>query len=178
LSRIDDVLEKTRLAFKLWLETDEGYVFGPGVYNLLKMVKKTGTLKEASEKLEMSYRYAWGLIKKAEEALGESLIEAQKGGKSGGGSTNLTELGEQFVEDFSDFINMISGIVQNESSGLYVSNFIGIVEKIDKVNDFVKISFSAQDPISLTFLSNTNGNQLSIGDRVGIEINYYGVNIT
>ena len=171
------ILEKTRLAFKLWLETDEGYVFGPGVYNLLKMVKKTGTLKEASEKLEMSYRYAWGLIKKAEEALGESLIDAQKGGKSGGGSTNLTELGEQFVEDFADFINMISGIVQNESSGIYFSSFIGIVEKIEKVNDYVKISFSAKDPISLTLISNTDGDRLSIGDKVGVEINYHRVKI-
>jgi molybdate transport repressor ModE-like protein len=171
-------LEKTRLAFKLWLETDEGYVFGPGVYNLLKMVKKTGTLKEASEKLEMSYRYAWGLIKKAEEALGESLIEAQKGGKSGGGSTYLTELGEQFVEDFSDFISMISRILQNESTGLNVSNFIGVVEEIDATEDFIKIAFSTKDSISLAFQSNIIGNGLSIGDRISVEISHYKANLT
>ncbi|MDX1314670.1 MAG: LysR family transcriptional regulator [Eudoraea sp.] len=82
------------------METEEGYVFGPGVYNLLKSIQKTGTLKEASKELGMSYRYAWGLIKKAESKLGESLIEASKGGRRGGGSSIITELGTQFIEDF------------------------------------------------------------------------------
>ena len=67
------LMSKPRPAFKLWMETDEGYVFGPGVYHLLKAIKKTGTLKAASQELGMSYRYAWGLIKKAEAKLGESL---------------------------------------------------------------------------------------------------------
>jgi len=34
--------------FKVWLETDEGYVFGPGVYSLLRQVEETGTLKKAT----------------------------------------------------------------------------------------------------------------------------------
>lgn len=89
-----------RPASKIWLETDEGYVFGPGVYNLLKAIKKTGTLKEASQSLGMSYRFAWGLIKNAEEKLGAPLIEASKGGKHGGGSSRITELGEHFIVDF------------------------------------------------------------------------------
>jgi molybdate transport system regulatory protein len=89
-----------RPASKIWLETDEGHVFGPGVYNLLKAVKEKGTLKEASESLDMSYRYAWGLIKKAEEKLDAKLIEASKGGRQGGGSSKITELGEHFIADF------------------------------------------------------------------------------
>ena len=56
-------MSEPRPASKIWLETDEGYVFGPGVYNLLKAIKKTGTLKEASQSLDMSYRYAWGLTR-------------------------------------------------------------------------------------------------------------------
>ncbi len=87
-------------AFKLWLETEDGYVFGPGVYNLLVAIERTGTLKEASQQLGMSYRYAWGLIKKAEEKLGESLIEASKGGRLGGGSSAITETGAKYIKDF------------------------------------------------------------------------------
>ena len=94
------VMSKPRPAFKLWMETDEGYVFGPGVYRLLTTIKKTGTLKGASKELGMSYRYAWGLIKKAEAKLGESLIDASKGGRLGGGSSVITRLGEGFIEDF------------------------------------------------------------------------------
>ena len=87
-------------AFKLWLETEDGYVFGPGVYNLLIAIDRTGTLKEASQQLGMSYRYAWGLIKKAEEKLGESLIDASKGGRLGGGSATITETGARYIKDF------------------------------------------------------------------------------
>ena len=90
----------TRPASKIWLETDDGYVFGPGVYSLLKAIQEKGTLKDASQSLGMSYRYAWGLIKKAEEKLGAPLIEATKGGRRGGGSSHITELGAHFIDDF------------------------------------------------------------------------------
>ncbi len=75
-------------------------MFGPGVYNLLIAIERTGTLKEASQQLSMSYRYAWGLIKKAEEKLGESLIDASKGGRLGGGSSTITETGARYIKDF------------------------------------------------------------------------------
>jgi molybdate transport system regulatory protein len=93
-------MKRPRPAFKLWLETDEGYVFGPGVFSLLKKIDETGTLKGAAQSLGMSYRYAWGLIRRAEETLGEPLISASKGGRLGGGRTENTELGRHLVEDF------------------------------------------------------------------------------
>ena len=99
-------MSEPRPASKIWLETNEGYVFGPGVYNLLKAIKEKGTLKEASQSLGMSYRYAWGLIKKAEEKLEASLIEASKGGRQGGGSSKITELGEHYILDFEKIQRM------------------------------------------------------------------------
>ena len=95
-----NTMSEPRPAAKIWLETNEGYVFGPGVYNLLVAIKEKGTLKEASQSLDMSYRFAWGLIKKAEEKLGAPLIEATKGGRQGGGSSHITELGEHYIMDF------------------------------------------------------------------------------
>jgi molybdate transport system regulatory protein len=93
-------MNEPRPASKIWLEIDDGYVFGPGVYNLLVAIKEKGTLKEASQQLDMSYRYAWGLIKKAEEKLGAPLINAKKGGRQGGGSSRITNLGEHYIKDF------------------------------------------------------------------------------
>jgi molybdate transport repressor ModE-like protein len=84
------------------METEDGYVFGPGVYSLLKKVMDFGTLKEASTELGMSYRYAWGLIRKAEEKLGEPLLSAHKGGKSGGGGAELTTRGKMFLKEFEN----------------------------------------------------------------------------
>mgnify|MGYP001049408235 CR=1 FL=1 len=99
---------KPRPAFKVWLETDEGYVFGPGVYSLLRKVRETGTLKEAAGALGMSYRYAWGLVRKAEERLGEPLLKAHKGGRGGGGGAELTEVGLRFLDEFSRIERVVS----------------------------------------------------------------------
>jgi len=79
---------KPRPAFKVWLETEEGYVFGPGVYSILRKVDETGTLKEAAKSLGMSHKFAWGLVRKGEETLGQPLISSHKGGRAGGGGAD------------------------------------------------------------------------------------------
>jgi molybdate transport repressor ModE-like protein len=106
-------MRRTRPAFKLWLETEEGYVFGPGVFSLLNKIEETGTLKEAARELGMSYRYAWGLVRRAEDTLGEPLISASKGGRLGGGSTEVAELGRRLIDDFErlrDTMARVSGV--------------------------------------------------------------------
>jgi molybdate transport repressor ModE-like protein len=119
------VMSKPQPAFKLWMETEEGYVFGPGVYRLLKAIQKAGTLKQASQELGMSYRYAWGLIKKAEAKLGEPLITASKGGRLGGGSSLITDLGASFIADFEllqeqwkDFLSSTKPVIEGDITGV------------------------------------------------------------
>ena len=123
----------------MWLETDEGYVFGPGVYNLLKTIKKTGTLKEASKELGMSYRYAWGLIKKAEMKLGQSLIEATKGGRLGGGRSVITELGASFITDFEQIMEQWMTFISSNNT-LY-----GEIIKISQVDDNYEITIKTDE---------------------------------
>jgi len=113
-------MSEPRPASKIWLETSEGYVFGPGVYNLLKAIKEKGTLKEASQSLSMSYRYAWGLIKKAEEKLEAPLIEATKGGRRGGGSSKITELGEHYLMDFEKIQQMWDDFRDQYSNSTFI----------------------------------------------------------
>ena len=48
----------------------------------------------------MSYRYAWGLIKKTESLIGEPLLKTRKGGKAGGGGAQITEVGERLLKEF------------------------------------------------------------------------------
>jgi len=105
---------RPRPAFKVWLETDEGYMFGPGVYSLLRKVKETGTLKEAAESLGMSYRYAWGLVKKAEEKMGQQLLKTHKGGRAGGGGAELTEVGRRLLEEFSRIEAVVSKLSRDD----------------------------------------------------------------
>ena len=102
-----------RPSFKLWLETDEGMVFGPGLYRLLRKVSEVGTLKASAEGLGMSYRFAWGLIHKAEDKIGQSLVTSHKGGRSGGGGVELTEVGRQFLEEFSHVELILNELLVN-----------------------------------------------------------------
>ncbi len=86
----------------MWLENEEGrYAFGEGLFALLRNVQDLGTLSDAAKALGMSYRHAWGLIKRAEKILGEPLLKTRKGGKAGGGGSQLTETGEKLLKEFS-----------------------------------------------------------------------------
>jgi len=133
-------VRRARPAYKLWLETDEGHVFGPGVYSLLRKIQEKGTLKEAAASLGMSYRYAWGLIKKAEEKLGEPLISATKGGRHGGGSTDITELGRRYVRDFERFRRMLDEVSEGSFRETQVQGIVlDVAEKSDRVEYIVEM---------------------------------------
>jgi len=94
--------EKIKPAFNVWLQDkDRQYIFGEGPFELLKRIQEYGTLTDAAESLEMSYRHAWGIIKKIERLIGEPLIKTRKGGKAGGGGTELTEVGIKILERYS-----------------------------------------------------------------------------
>ncbi len=65
----------------------------------------------------MSYRYAWGLIRRVEKRLGVSLVKTQRGGSSraggiGGGKTAVTEVGLQLMEIYSSLHMSIQQAVQ------------------------------------------------------------------
>jgi len=85
------------LNYKLWLSsvTGEG-IIEEDKYKLLKLIDAKGSLKAASDELGISYRKAWGDMKKAESLLGYELIIRQRGGKSGGQSL-LTEKAKKLI---------------------------------------------------------------------------------
>jgi molybdate transport system regulatory protein len=84
---------------KVWFERDGERVFGAGLARLLEKVESQGTLTEAVAAAGMSYRYAWGMIRHAEQRLGLSLVHRQPGGRGGGGSS-LTEEGRRLLEAY------------------------------------------------------------------------------
>lgn len=90
------------LDYRVWLKTvnDEG-IMGEGCIGLLQDIKNSGSLKLAADKQEMSYRKAWGIIRKSEELLGFKLVDKQRGGKDGGHSY-LTAEGKDLVSAFNE----------------------------------------------------------------------------
>ncbi len=95
-------LSKSGLAVrtKVWFTLDNLHVFGAGLARLLEGVERFGTLREAAQVAQMSYRYAWGLIKTAEKHLGKQLVLPRAGGV-GGGRSALSPEGKHLLEVFS-----------------------------------------------------------------------------
>ncbi len=80
----------------LWLERDNGVFFGCGRFDLLKKIDELGSLKLASESLGLSYRGAWGKIKRTEEIIGQKLIY-KLNNKEG---YMLTDFGRELMDEF------------------------------------------------------------------------------
>jgi molybdate transport system regulatory protein len=78
------------IRYKIWLEEKGLPVLGDGAALLLEKIDQLGSIKQAAASMSMSYRQAWGTLKKAEERLGMALLQKQVGGESGGGAS-LTE---------------------------------------------------------------------------------------
>lgn len=98
--------------YRFWFETDRGYIFGPGAYQLLKEVESTGSLRQAAKNLGMSYRHAWGMIKEIEENLGMSIIVSKRGGKEGGESS-LTPEGKNLIRKYERYDEVFRYIVKH-----------------------------------------------------------------
>lgn len=83
----------------LWLESGRDMFLGLGRVQLLERVEEFGSLNKAAQAMGMSYRAAWGRLKRSESVLGAALVE-KTGPKQG---FQLTELGRDLVHRFRDW---------------------------------------------------------------------------
>jgi molybdate transport system regulatory protein len=70
---------------------------------LLGVIDKTGSVREAVNKMGISYSKGWKLLSQLEEYLQMSVVARQQGGK-GGGKSALTSEGAQFLKKYTAFI--------------------------------------------------------------------------
>jgi molybdate transport system regulatory protein len=77
-------------------------VFGQGKARLLAAVAEYGSLREAAARLKISYRKAWGDLRKVEACLGVALVERERGGL-GGGRTRLTPSAQRLLAAYRRF---------------------------------------------------------------------------
>ncbi|MHA2378649.1 MAG: winged helix-turn-helix domain-containing protein [Candidatus Thorarchaeota archaeon] len=97
----DDAFSRLKPNWKLWLEHDGDYVFGPGAFAILRSINEKGTITEGAKALGMSYRYAWGVVRKIEHKTGVKLLETYKGGVKGGGGARITRFGLRLMGLFA-----------------------------------------------------------------------------
>ncbi|MCK8602801.1 winged helix-turn-helix domain-containing protein [Desulfoferrobacter suflitae] len=104
------------LRLHLWLETSDGLFFGIGRAQLLAKVDEYGSLKKAADELGMSYRAAWGKIKKTETVVGAKLI-ARCGNRRDG--YELTEFGRTLLEGFNTWYHEMEHLALEKARKLF-----------------------------------------------------------
>ena len=82
-------------------DTPEGF-FDEQLYSLLTLIHETGSVRDACERMHISYSTSWNLIHTLESQLHEPLIIRSQGGVKGSHS-ELTPYGEEFLKRYARF---------------------------------------------------------------------------
>jgi molybdate transport system regulatory protein len=69
---------------------------GPGKADLLAAIAETGTIAGAARRLGMSYMRAWSLVRTMNRCFQAPLVDASRGGETGGGAV-LTLTGQEVL---------------------------------------------------------------------------------
>jgi molybdate transport system regulatory protein len=94
---------RVRAGHRVFLHEQGAAMFGPGICDLLVLVRQTGSLHKAAQQMRMSYNKAWHVVRTAEEHLQLRLLSRRTGGAGGGGSS-LTPEGAELVARFQAFM--------------------------------------------------------------------------
>jgi 8-oxo-dGTP diphosphatase len=89
------------MAYRLWLKKGDQFIMSEGRARLLRLIKKYGSLARAADEMGMSYRHAWGVVKRVEEITGEKIVLSERGGQEGGTSV-LTSRGEKLLKQYEN----------------------------------------------------------------------------
>jgi molybdate transport system regulatory protein len=88
-----------RTELRLRIRRGDDIAVGPGKIDLLEAIDATGSITAAARSLGMSYRRAWLLVDTMNRCFRTPVVEAEAGGKRGGGA-RLTRLGAEVVERY------------------------------------------------------------------------------
>jgi molybdate transport system regulatory protein len=88
-----------RVQFRLRISVGDDIAVGPGKIDLLEAIEATGSITAAAKALGMSYRRAWLLVDTMNRCFESPVVEAEAGGRRGGG-TRLTPLGDELVRRY------------------------------------------------------------------------------
>ncbi|MCC6610152.1 MAG: LysR family transcriptional regulator [Burkholderiales bacterium] len=87
------------LGVRLRVVLERDIAIGPGKADLLEAVGATGSIAAAARRMGMSYKRAWLLTATMNRCFRTPLLEAAKGGQTGGGAA-LTPLGREVLRRY------------------------------------------------------------------------------
>src|SRR5881392_2021820 len=85
--------------FRVRISKGDDIAIGPGKVDLLEAIGETGSITSAAKRLGMSYRRAWLLVDTMNRCFRKPVVEAEAGGKRGGGA-RLTALGAEVAQRY------------------------------------------------------------------------------
>ncbi len=158
---------------KLWFTEDGKTVMGAGRAELLRTIDKERSLRKACKILDISYKHAWMMLKKMNEALGEPAVTTVRGGKNQG--TFLTDLGRKLLAEYETNKQIINETIGDETAwenvGFKLSarnQLPGKVLKVEKGGLVCKITIEMEPSIITSVVTEEAVEKLDIkpGDRI------------
>ena len=81
------------------IKKDGKYFLNPLKTQLLKEIRKSGSLNSAAKNMEISYQHVWTMIDEMNRIAPLPLVLKQRGGANGGG-TAVSEYGETMIREY------------------------------------------------------------------------------
>lgn len=171
---------------QIWITAGDESMGGHGRIRLLSKIAELGSISQAAKSMKMSYKAAWDAVNHMNNLAGEPLLHRTTGGK-GGGSTTLTERGQQLISNFQRieevhqrFLQELSQDTGNIIDDLFIlkrlsmktsarNQFFGKVKAIQlgATNDAVEIAIAGGQTVVATVTSESTK---ELGLEVGSEV--------
>ncbi|MGQ9551780.1 MAG: TOBE domain-containing protein [Candidatus Bathycorpusculaceae bacterium] len=161
---------------KIWIEYKGKPILGKGGAQILEWIKRENSISKAAEKSGMSYRYVWNYLQKVGRDLGEPVIVTYRGGRSGGGGSRLTELGNSLLDEYRRLEGYLSEVLLDEYYwevlGLKISarnRLKGKVLNVEKNVVTAKVKVEVAVPAVITALISREAVEdldIKVGDEV------------
>jgi molybdate transport system regulatory protein len=102
-----------RLSIRIDLIGSEGGAcrVGPGKARLLELIDQTGSISAAGRAMAMSYRRAWLLVESLNTSFRSPVVDAQSGGRQGGGA-RLTPFGRELLQRYRSIERAATGAAE------------------------------------------------------------------
>jgi molybdate transport system regulatory protein len=110
-------MPKVRALFRLRITRGADIAVGPGKIDLLEAIAEAGSITAAARSLGMSYRRAWLLVDTMNRCFKRPVVEAEAGGRRGGG-TRLTATGAEALRRYRKVERLASGAAAAELRAL------------------------------------------------------------
>ncbi len=165
---------------KIWIEYQGKPILGKGGAEILRAIEVEQSLSKAATKLGMSYRYVWNYVQKIHRALGDTVVETFKGGKTGGGGAKLTEVGKALLDEYvrlegclGDFLACTNGLEVKKVKLSARNQLKGTIVSVEKGVITAKVKVEIKVPATITSVITKEAVEdlaLKVGDEVEVVV--------